>query len=44
MIGDLRLRQPEPLDQFPDRQLALVAQQLEDPYPRLVTQPAEVPR
>jgi hypothetical protein len=42
MVRDLRLRLTEPLDQRADRELALVAQKLEDPHPGRVAQSAEV--
>ena len=42
MVGDLWLRESEPLDKFAHRQLALVAQQLEDAHARRVAETAEV--
>ena len=42
VVGDLRLRFAEPLDQFADRELALGPQQLEDPDPRGIAEAAEV--
>src|SRR2546428_12628748 len=44
MIRDLRLRHTKTCDELADRQLALTAQQLEDPQPDRITQPAEVLR
>ena len=44
MVGDLRLRLPQPLDQGADRQLAFVAQQLEDADAGRVAEPTEVLR
>ena len=44
MVRHLRLRRPEPIDQLSHRQLALVAQQLEDANARGVAEPAEVLR
>ena len=42
MIGHLRLRQPEPLHERADRQLALALQELEDPQPARIPETAEV--
>jgi acyl-CoA reductase-like NAD-dependent aldehyde dehydrogenase len=44
MIRDLRLRLPEARDELADRQLTLVAQQLEDAHPGRVAEAAEVLR
>ena len=42
VVRHLRLREPEPFDELPDRQLALVAEKLEDPQPDRVAEAAEV--
>jgi hypothetical protein len=42
MGGDLRLRQSEPLDQLADRELNLVAEQLENAHSGRIAEPAEV--
>ncbi|HET8893585.1 MAG TPA: hypothetical protein VFM96_05770 [Gaiellaceae bacterium] len=42
MVGDLGLRLIEPLDQLTDRELTLVAEQLEDPDTGRVAETAEV--
>ena len=42
VVGDLRLRYAEPLDELADGQLAFVAQQLEDADPGGVAEAAEV--
>src|SRR5439155_21292743 len=44
MVRDLRLRYPQPLHELTNRQLPLVAQQLEDPQARRLAKPAEVLR
>ena len=44
MVGDLRLCDPEPLDELADRQFALLLQQLEDVQPRRIAEAAEVLR
>lgn len=44
VVGDLRLGEPEALHETPDRELALLAQQLEDAKPGRVAKAPEVLR
>jgi len=44
MVGDLRLWLAEPLHQLTDRELTLVAQQLENAHSGRIAEPAEVLR
>lgn len=42
VVGDLRLGEPETLDELADRQLALLAQQLEEAKPSRIAEAAEI--